>query len=129
MHTLWSDGSSTVAEMARTAEERGYRFIAITDHTKGLKIANGLNEQRLLEQGNEIDATNAALASRGMDLTILKSAEVNLSPIGQPDIRFLREPARSYSASLGQVDSFLLVGAHLIPFVETCARERSTWIG
>jgi histidinol phosphatase-like PHP family hydrolase len=86
MHTLWSDGSSTVAEMARAAEEREYRFIAITDHTKGLKIANGLNEQRLLEQGNEIDATNAALASRGTDLTILKSAEVNLSPIGRPDI-------------------------------------------
>jgi histidinol phosphatase-like PHP family hydrolase len=86
MHTLWSDGSSTVAEMARAAEERGYRFIAITDHTKGLKIANGLNEQRLLEQGNEIDATNATLASSGTDLTILKSAEVNLSPTGQPDI-------------------------------------------
>jgi histidinol phosphatase-like PHP family hydrolase len=86
MHTLWSDGSSTVAEMARAAEERGYRFIAITDHTKGLKIANGLNEQRLLEQGNEINATNASLASRGADLVILKSAEVNLSPMGQPDI-------------------------------------------
>jgi histidinol phosphatase-like PHP family hydrolase len=86
MHTLWSDGSSSVAEMARAAEERGHRFIAITDHTKGLKIANGLNEQRLLEQGIEIDATNAALASRGADLVILKSAEVNLSPIGQLDI-------------------------------------------
>jgi hypothetical protein len=52
MHTLWSDGSATVTEMARAAEDHGYRFIAITDHTKGLKIANGLNEQRLIEQGN-----------------------------------------------------------------------------
>jgi histidinol phosphatase-like PHP family hydrolase len=86
MHTLWSDGSVTVAEMAQAAKEREYRFIAITDHTNGLKIANGLNEQRLVEQGAEIDATNAVLESRGADLVILKSAEVNLSPLGQPDI-------------------------------------------
>lgn len=72
--------------MAQAAKERGYRFISITDHTKGLKITNGLNEQRLVEQGNEIDATNAAIANRGAGLVILKSAEVNLSPLGQPDM-------------------------------------------
>jgi histidinol phosphatase-like PHP family hydrolase len=86
MHTAWSDGSASVVEMAQTAKERSYRFIAITDHTKGLKVANGLNEQRLVEQGNEIDANNAALAGQSADLIILKSAEVNLSPLGEPDI-------------------------------------------
>jgi len=83
---FWSAGSTTVAEMAQAAKERRYRFIAITDHTKGLKIANGLNEQQLVEQGNEIDAANAALAVQGADLVILKSAEVNLSPLGEPDM-------------------------------------------
>jgi putative hydrolase len=86
MHTVWSDGSATVAEMAQAAKERRYRFIAVTDHTKGLKIANGLDEQRLTEQGNEIDATNTALAAQSADLVILKSAEVNLSPLGEPDM-------------------------------------------
>jgi DNA polymerase (family X) len=70
----------------RSRKTRGYRFIAITDHTKGSKIANGLDERRLIEQGNEIDATSAALANGDADLVILKSAEVNISPAGRPDM-------------------------------------------
>jgi PHP domain len=42
MHTEWSDGGGTISEMAAAAIEHGYKFIAITDHTKGLKIAGGL---------------------------------------------------------------------------------------
>ena len=44
MHTDWSDGSATVYEMARAACERGYAYIGITDHTKGLRIVRGLDE-------------------------------------------------------------------------------------
>ncbi|MFY9986353.1 MAG: PHP domain-containing protein [Chthoniobacterales bacterium] len=86
MHTLWSDGSATIGEMAEAAKEHGYEFIAITDHTKGLKIANGLNEERLVAQGIEIDATNAALQQWSPGLVVLKSAEINLSPLGKPDM-------------------------------------------
>jgi DNA polymerase (family X) len=42
MHTEWSDGGGTISEMAAAVIERGYKFIAITDHTQGLKIAGGL---------------------------------------------------------------------------------------
>ena len=42
MHTEWSDGGGTISEMAAAAIERGYKFIAITDHTQGLKIAGEL---------------------------------------------------------------------------------------
>ena len=80
MHTAWSDGSATVAEMAHAAVERGYGYVAITDHTKGLRFANGLDEQRLIEQRHEIDATNRKLAEGGANLRILSSAEVNLFP-------------------------------------------------
>jgi histidinol phosphatase-like PHP family hydrolase len=41
MHTEWSDGGGTISEMAAAAIERGYKFIAITDHTKGLKMEGG----------------------------------------------------------------------------------------
>ncbi len=61
MHTTWSDGAGTVAEMAAAAIERGYKFIGITDHTQGLKIAGGLDESRLAEQGREIAALNKQL--------------------------------------------------------------------
>jgi histidinol phosphatase-like PHP family hydrolase len=85
-HTCWSDGTGTVAGMAIAANDRGYRYLAVTDHTKALKIARGLSEKQLFDQGKEIAAVNAALAKKDIDLVILKSAEVNLTPGGQADL-------------------------------------------
>lgn len=51
MHTVWSDGGGTISEMAAAAIERNYKYIGSTDHTKGLQIANGLDETRLAAQG------------------------------------------------------------------------------
>ena len=87
MHTEWSDGGGTISEMAAAAIERGYTFIAITDHTKGLKIAGGLDEERLEQQGREIAILNKQLRTQGIDFTILRSAEMNLSPTGEGDMR------------------------------------------
>jgi histidinol phosphatase-like PHP family hydrolase len=86
MHTDWSDGSATVYEMAKAASQRAYQYIGITDHTKGLKIARGLDETRLAAQGEEIRAVNASLKSEGLALEVLRSAEVNLSVDGEVDI-------------------------------------------
>lgn len=86
MHTVWSDGAGTIHEMAAAAVERGYKFIAITDHTKGLKIAGGLDEARLKQQGKEIQKLNKSLQTEGVDFTVLRSAEVNLSPTGEGDM-------------------------------------------
>src|SRR5256885_8400509 len=44
MHSLWSDGAASIAEMADAADACGYEYIAITDHSKGLKIAGGIDE-------------------------------------------------------------------------------------
>lgn len=86
MHTEWSDGASSVADMAEAAIERNYEYIAITDHTKGLKIAGGLDEKRLAKQGREIIDLNKRLASRGSQFTVLRSAELNLSSEGEGDM-------------------------------------------
>lgn len=86
MHTEWSDGATTVAEMAAGGIERHYRYIAITDHTKGLKIAGGLDEKRLVRQGREIMRLNKQLAKQGPEFTVLRSAEMNLSPAGEGDM-------------------------------------------
>lgn len=86
MHTEWSDGATSIAAMASAAIERGYSYIGITDHTKGLKIAGGLDEARLAEQGREIARVNAQLAADGAKLRILRSAEMNLSPDGAGDM-------------------------------------------
>ena len=86
MHSTWSDGSGTVKEMAEAARERGYNYIAITDHTKGLRIANGIDEHALAAQGKEIDSLNKELAAQGTSLTVLRSTELNLSPTGAGDM-------------------------------------------
>jgi len=86
MHTEWSDGSTTVKEMAKAGLERGYQYIAITDHTKGLTIAGGLDEKRLNRQGREIRRLNTGMRKEGTDFTILSSAEMNLSPTGDGDM-------------------------------------------
>lgn len=86
MHTTWSDGSGSIEDMARAAIQRGYEFIAITDHTKGLKIAGGINEEELRQQGKEIEVVNAKLQAEGVRFQVLRSAEVNLNPAGASDM-------------------------------------------
>jgi len=91
MHTFGSDGADSVADMATAALERGLEYIAITDHSKGLAIANGMNESQLAAQGREIDELNGRLAGQGF--RILRAVEMNLSPAGAGDLEseFLRQ--------------------------------------
>jgi histidinol phosphatase-like PHP family hydrolase len=83
MHTRWSDGSDTIAEMADAASERSYEYIAITDHSKGLKIAGGINERDLEKQGAEIAKLNAR---SGRNVVVLRSIEMNLNRRGEGDM-------------------------------------------
>src|SRR5699024_8227684 len=55
MHTTWSDGAESIEEMVMYARQLGYSHVAITDHSKFLKVANGLNESRLRKQREEIE--------------------------------------------------------------------------
>src|SRR2546423_523191 len=84
MHTDWSDGNATIREMADAARQRGYEYIGITDHSKGLKIAGGIDEKALAKQALEIAAANRVMAGRG--LTVLRSIEMNLNPRGEGDM-------------------------------------------
>ena len=86
MHTRWSDGSGTIAEMADAATERSYEYIAITDHSQGLKIAGGIDERELKKQGNEIVKVNALLRKSGKELVVLRSVEMNLNRRGEGDM-------------------------------------------
>lgn len=70
----WSDGANSIEELAKAAKKLGLEYIAITDHTKSLSIANGLDEKRLAKQGKEIDRLNKKL--RGF--TILKGTECDI---------------------------------------------------
>jgi putative hydrolase len=86
MHTLWSDGTDSIEAMAQAAAERGYEYIAITDHAKGLKIAGGIDENQLSIQAEEIAQVNAAMASAPQPVRVLRSIELNLNPTGNGDM-------------------------------------------
>ena len=86
MHSRWSDGTGSIAEMAEAAVQRGYQYIAITDHAKGLKIAGGIDEQQLQAQSAEIESINDSLRNAGNSLRVLRSIELNLSPSGEGDM-------------------------------------------
>ena len=82
IHTLFSDGLNTIEEMVQKAKEKGYQYIAITDHSQSLQIAGGLNEKRLEEQMKMIDKMNQNLA----DFTVLKGIEVDIKSDGTLDL-------------------------------------------
>ncbi len=80
-HTVASDGHATLEEMVQAAAELGYEYVSINDHSKRVTIANGLDEKRLLEQLEAIDALNERLTG----ITVLKSAEVDILEDGALD--------------------------------------------
>jgi histidinol phosphatase-like PHP family hydrolase len=105
MHTRWSDGSGMIAEMADAAANRSYEYIAITDHSQGLKIAGGIDERALNRQGREIARVNMALSKSGAHLTVLRSIEMNLNPRGEGDMS--PDSLRSLDLVLGSFHSAL----------------------
>lgn len=83
MHSLWSDGARTIAEMALACAERGYGHFAVTDHSRGLAIARGLSAEAMAAQHREIDTLNDSLDGR---LRVLKGVEANILTDGSLDV-------------------------------------------
>jgi DNA polymerase (family 10) len=81
VHSKWSDGTSSIEEVARSAQKKGYQYVAICDHSKSLKIAHGLDESRLMKQIEEIDRINEKLKG----FQILKGTEVDILTDGKID--------------------------------------------
>jgi len=83
MHTVETDGKCTIDEMAEAAKERGYKYIAITDHSKNLAFANGLDDKRAVEHIAHIRAvneqTNGLTVMAGIEVDILADGELDLS--------------------------------------------------
>jgi len=83
VHSTWSDGIETVEAMAQAALDLGLEYIGIADHSKGQRQANGLDEKRLRQQGDEIKKLNAKFAKEGF--RIFFGTEVDILPDGLLD--------------------------------------------
>jgi DNA polymerase (family 10) len=82
MHTVETDGRCTIEEMAQAAKERGYQYIAITDHSKNLAFANGLDDKRAVEHIARIRAANEQIEG----ITIMAGIEVDILADGELDL-------------------------------------------
>lgn len=85
LHSDWSDGGSPIEEMVATALELGREYVALTDHSPRLKVANGLSADRLRRQLVVIDGLNAHLSSAGEDFRLLRGIEVDILEDGTLD--------------------------------------------
>lgn len=81
-HTDLTDGRNTLEEMAAAAGERGYEYLAVTDHTKHVTVAHGLDKAGMMTAIRRIDRLNTKLDG----ITILKSAEVDILEDGRLDL-------------------------------------------
>jgi histidinol phosphatase-like PHP family hydrolase len=86
MHTTWSDGGLPLEEMVQASRSLGRTFVAITDHSQALQIANGMTSAELEEQGRMIDALNRGFEEEGDAFRVLRSMEVDLFSDGSIDM-------------------------------------------
>ncbi|HEX3375456.1 MAG TPA: DNA polymerase/3'-5' exonuclease PolX [Candidatus Acidoferrales bacterium] len=82
MHTTASDGKNSIEEMALAGKDLGYKYISLTDHSKAVTVANGLDEKRTLEQIKMIQAANA----KNLGIRVLASSEVDVLKNGKLDM-------------------------------------------
>jgi len=82
-HSAWSDGGNTISEMTQAAKGLGYDYIAITDHSQSLKVANGLSPQELIKKRREIEELNKKIKN----FRILYGTEVDIDSEGNIDYK------------------------------------------
>lgn len=86
VHSTWSDGHATIEEMARAALAHGYEYLAITDHSESLAVANGLDAERYMAAHEEVMAVQEKLDAEGSNFVILHGTEADIRLDGSLDI-------------------------------------------
>ncbi|MDI6601978.1 MAG: DNA polymerase/3'-5' exonuclease PolX [Thermoanaerobacteraceae bacterium] len=99
VHTVYSDGSCTIEEMAHKAKELGYSYLGITDHSQSAYYAGGLKLDDILRQWEEIDNINKTIS----DIRILKGIESDILPDGSLD--YPDELLKEFDFIIGSVHS------------------------
>ncbi|MBI4993609.1 DNA polymerase/3'-5' exonuclease PolX [Candidatus Wolfebacteria bacterium] len=87
IHSNWNGGENSIEELAKEAMGMGYQYIGISDHTKFLKIENGLDEKQLEKRNKEIDRLNSGFKIQDSGFRILRGCEANIMPDGSIDIK------------------------------------------
>jgi DNA polymerase (family X) len=84
-HSTWSDAANSIREMVRAARERGYKYLAMADHSRASYYANGLSIERVYAQAKEITTIGEELKAEGSDFELLHGIEVDILNDGSLD--------------------------------------------
>ncbi|UFS69393.1 DNA polymerase/3'-5' exonuclease PolX [Geomonas sp. RF6] len=133
VHTRWSDGSHTIADVAAAAMARGLSYIAVTDHSRGLAVTGGLSIERLMEQGEEIASFNKTQSG----VTVLRGTEMEIHDDGTLDypdevlqkLEFVVAAAHTGFHLSKEQNTARLVGAMRNPWVAIIAHPTGRLIG
>ena len=82
VHSNWTDGTASIEEMVRAAKAKGYAYVAITDHSRHVTVARGMDAVRLLKQLDEIERINEKVPG----ITVLKGIELDILADGKLDL-------------------------------------------
>jgi len=100
LHSRYSDGAFTIKEMAEAAKERGYQYIAVTDHSQSLTVASGMSIEDLKEQLREIEELNQEIKDfkifKGVEVDILKNGELDFEDQLLDKLDFVIASVHSY---------------------------------
>jgi DNA polymerase (family 10) len=153
-HTVATDGSNTIREMAEAALARGYGYLAITDHSKNLSMVNGLDDARALEHMHRVQEVDRQMEGRirvfsGIEADILADGSIDLSddvlaqldiviasmhsffayPAQQQTERMLRAIENPYVRILGHGTGRMLLRREPAPYDITAVLRRASELG
>jgi len=98
IHSLWSDGSDSIETIAQHAQNRGYEFIGVADHSQSLKVARGLSEKQVMKKIKEVERVNKKFS----DIKVLCGTECDIKTDGSLD----------YSNKILKQFDFVYIGIH-----------------
>ena len=132
-HSTWTDGANTIAEMAAGAGAAGWDYIAITDHSKALGVAGGLNEQQVLAQLGEVRAANeqgaGARVLSGIEVDVLAGGALDLPEEVLAQLDFVVASVHSAHGQSESVMTARIAGAALSPHVDAIAHLTGRVLG
>ena len=133
VHSRWSDGAHTIAELAEAARQRGLGYIAITDHSQGLGVARGLSVDRLMEQAAEIRELNRELKGfrvlHGTEMDILGDGSLDFPDQVLKELDIVVASIHSGFGNSREVMTSRIVAAMRNPYVDIIAHPTGRIIG
>ena len=133
VHSDWTDGTASIEAMAKAAQAQGYAYIALTDHSRRVTMAHGLDPARLTRQGREIDRLNERLHGltilKGIELDILKDGTLDLPDTALAKLDIVVAAIHSYFDLPRQAQTDRMIRAMRNPHVSIIAHPTGRLLG